>query len=422
MTTETLSPLAKQKFFDNNGAPANKYRVFTYQAGTTTKLATYTDSIGSTPNANPITLDFRGECDLWVPPNVAYKYVFAPPGVDDPPTTSIWTIDNIVNSQLITLYGGVDTGIANAYILNFTAQFTALSDGIVIYWIPSHNNTGGSTINVNGLGVKNIVNLNGNVLGANQIVANQITQIIYQAGQWQLLSVGGFTGVNVGTFGPITAFASAATVDLGSAVGHTAYIFGPAVTISSFGSSAQTVAPIYLVRIDVAQTITYNATSMILPGSADLTLPVGSSLIAEYLGSGNWQVLMIQNSSDVVSSYVGTLNGCATSPTDTVHYRISNGIVSLWVNGGTLAATSNSNAMTVSGGPAAIGPSSPRIISGILLFDNSVVQYGSVTVQSSGLISFNAVNVSGVITVPVNFTPAGTKGLTSAGFCVTYPL
>lgn len=146
--TDVLSPNVKQQFFDNNGAPANQYRVFTYQAGTTTKLATYTDSTGGTPNSNPITLNARGECNLWIPPNVAYKYVYTYPGSDDPPTNPIWSVDNIVSSQLVTLYGGVDTGTANAYILTFTANFTAYTDGIIIYWLPSNNNTGASTLNV----------------------------------------------------------------------------------------------------------------------------------------------------------------------------------------------------------------------------------------------------------------------------------
>lgn len=182
------SPWMKQQFFDSNGNPAVNYRVFTYVATTSTKLATNTDFGGLSANTNPIVLDYRGEANIWLPPNVKYKFVFALPGTDDPPTNPIWTVDNVVNSQLVTLYGGVDSGTANAYVLNFTANFTAYSDGIVIYWIPGNTNTAASTVNVNGLGVVNIQNYDGSSLTANQIVANSPTEMIYIGGAFVLLS------------------------------------------------------------------------------------------------------------------------------------------------------------------------------------------------------------------------------------------
>lgn len=203
------SPLAKMQFFDSNGQPAVDYRLFTYIAGTSTKLATYTDFGGGSPNANPLRMDYRGECNLWIPPNVKYKYVFAPPGIDDPPTNPIWTVDNVVNSQLITLYGGNDAGSTNAYVLNFTANFTAYTDGTVIYWIPGNTNTGASTINVNGLGIVSIVNQDASALLGGQIIAGQIAQIMYLGGGFVLLSSapvsGSFTGTLTGVSGTVTA-------------------------------------------------------------------------------------------------------------------------------------------------------------------------------------------------------------------------
>src|SRR4051794_2110069 len=63
-----LSPLPVQKFFTNNGNPLVGGLLFTYAAGTTTKIATYQDSAGGASNTNPIVLDFRGECRLWLDP------------------------------------------------------------------------------------------------------------------------------------------------------------------------------------------------------------------------------------------------------------------------------------------------------------------------------------------------------------------
>lgn len=200
--TAVLSPLAKQQFFDNNGRLLVGGKLFTYIAGTTTKQATYVNSAGITPNANPIILDFRAEANIWVPPNVGYKYVLAPSSDTDPPTNPIWTVDNLVSSQLITLYGGVDSGVTNAYVLNFTANFTSYTDGIVIYWIPSNTNTGPSTINVNGLGVVSIVNQNGTALSSSQLVANQVATIMYKGGQFLLISSGIAPSVVSGSFVP----------------------------------------------------------------------------------------------------------------------------------------------------------------------------------------------------------------------------
>lgn len=183
MTNAYLSQSPKQRFFDNNGNPAANGTLSTFAAGTTTPIATYTDNTAVTQNTNPIVLNFRGECDLWLKPNVAYKLQ-----LNDANGVLIWTVDQIVNTNLITLYGGVDTGSANAYVLNFTASFTSYSDGIIIYWVPNNTNTGASTINVNGLGVVNLVNPDGSALLAGEVIANQPAQILFKGGVFQLIT------------------------------------------------------------------------------------------------------------------------------------------------------------------------------------------------------------------------------------------
>jgi hypothetical protein len=186
--TAVLSPTPKQAFFDNNGRPGVGMKLFSYVAGTSTKLATYVDSVGVTQNTNPIILDFRGECSLWIPPNVPYKLVLAAANDTDPPASPIWSVDQLANSQLTTLFGGTDTGVTNAYVLTFAANFSAYTTGIVIYWIPSNTNTGPSTVNVNGLGPVAIVNQDGSQLYAGEIRANEFAQIIFQGSEFVLLS------------------------------------------------------------------------------------------------------------------------------------------------------------------------------------------------------------------------------------------
>lgn len=53
------------EFFDA-GVPAAGYKLYTYESGTTTPKATYTNQAGTIPNTNPITLDADGMCELWL--------------------------------------------------------------------------------------------------------------------------------------------------------------------------------------------------------------------------------------------------------------------------------------------------------------------------------------------------------------------
>lgn len=67
------------QFFDNNGVPLAGGKIYTYAAGTTTPLATYTARDGLTPNANPIILDSAGRTpeQIWSTEGLLYKYVIA---------------------------------------------------------------------------------------------------------------------------------------------------------------------------------------------------------------------------------------------------------------------------------------------------------------------------------------------------------
>lgn len=85
--------------------------------------------------------------------------------------------------------------------------------------------------------------------------------------------------------------ASATTTDIGAAVGRIVDVTGT-TTITSFGTVAAGVWR--LVRFTGALTLTYNATSLILPGSANITTAAGDCALAVSLGSGNWLVTHYQ--------------------------------------------------------------------------------------------------------------------------------
>lgn len=95
-TAVSISPTPMQRFVDSNGNALSGGLLFTYQAGTTTKYPTYTDSTGNTQNTNPIVLNQRGEASVWLVPTQSYKFVLAPANDTDPPTSPIWTEDQIL--------------------------------------------------------------------------------------------------------------------------------------------------------------------------------------------------------------------------------------------------------------------------------------------------------------------------------------
>lgn len=87
--------------------------------------------------------------------------------------------------------------------------------------------------------------------------------------------------------------ASATTTDIGSTGSNMVKITGT-TTITALGSSANQINPIYFVRFSGALTLTYNASSLILPSAASITTAANDAGLFEYLGSGNWQCLIYQ--------------------------------------------------------------------------------------------------------------------------------
>jgi len=89
MPTSTLSPAPKLQFFDANGNPLVGGKLYSYAAGTTTPLATYTDNTATTTNTNPVILNSRGEAGVWLSSSF-YKLKLT-----DSNDVEIWTVDNI---------------------------------------------------------------------------------------------------------------------------------------------------------------------------------------------------------------------------------------------------------------------------------------------------------------------------------------
>lgn len=84
--------------FSANGAPMVNGTLETYLAGTSTPTTTWQDQALSIANTNPITLDSRGECVLWLDSTKAYKFILKNAG-----GVVQWTQDNV--SGAASLHG-----------------------------------------------------------------------------------------------------------------------------------------------------------------------------------------------------------------------------------------------------------------------------------------------------------------------------
>ncbi len=88
-----LSPLGNGfNFLDVDGRPLNAGKLYTYQAGSTTPFATYTDVNGLIANTNPIILgtDGRPPSEIWLTDGFFYKFVLT-----DSSDVLIQTYDNL---------------------------------------------------------------------------------------------------------------------------------------------------------------------------------------------------------------------------------------------------------------------------------------------------------------------------------------
>jgi len=86
----SLSPTPKLQFFGTDGLPLVGGKLYTYQAGTTTPIATYTDYTGVTLNTNPVILDSAGQANVWLIDTTTYKYALT-----DANNVPLFTVDYV---------------------------------------------------------------------------------------------------------------------------------------------------------------------------------------------------------------------------------------------------------------------------------------------------------------------------------------
>lgn len=133
--------------------------------------------------------------------------------------------------------------------------------------VQSWSETAGSNTEIDGTNIDEGCNPSG--------INNAIRELMSQVASW--------TGDDT--------IASATTTDLSTVNGQYVTISGT-TTITGFGTVKA--GWLKFLKFDGALTLTHNATSLILPGTANITTAAGDTAVMVSLGSGNWRCLAFQ--------------------------------------------------------------------------------------------------------------------------------
>jgi hypothetical protein len=133
MAVVFLSPVggAAAQFFTNTGAVLTGGKLYTYAAGTTTPLASYTTNAGNVARTNPIVLDAAGRVpsggEIWIT-SASYKFVLT-----DSTDVLIATYDNLLGIGVVTYTIQNFTG--NGSTVSFTLSSAPISENSTFVYI-----------------------------------------------------------------------------------------------------------------------------------------------------------------------------------------------------------------------------------------------------------------------------------------------
>lgn len=364
---------AGAQFFDSNGTPLVGGLLYVYTAGTTTPATSWTTNSGASANTNPIVLNAAGRTpfEIWLNSGVTYKFaLYTATGV------LIGTYDNIpaiddptVFNNLITVTG------TNALIGTSVPPYTSYVAGMTLSFVPVATNTGAVTIDVDGLGAKNLFVGSSTAMVGGELVAGRIAQIEYDGVRFQLyqasisiadnsittakLADGAVTAIKLASDAVTTVKildSNVTTTKIANGNVTEAKIGTGAVTVDKIGAAAVTAAkldgaqtgtaPIYGARAWVnfnaaPATGTYGRTGTLVTiamtshgmttgQQANLTFSAGTGGTAT---SGSYLVTVIDaNNFTITDSVSGTITG-SPSVTRNIYVRASGNVSSITDNG-----------------------------------------------------------------------------------------
>jgi hypothetical protein len=189
MTTYNLSAFAGAgaQFFDDNGSPLVGGKLYSYAAGTTTLLTTYTTSAGTVANTNPIILNAGGRTpnEIWQATGILLKFVLY--NSDNELIGSYDGIPSIndpfgINSQLSSVAG------TNSITATATPTLTAYATGAIYSFIAANTNSGAATLSIDGLTATSITKNGSVALSAGDIQSGKMMLVEYDGTTFQLVN------------------------------------------------------------------------------------------------------------------------------------------------------------------------------------------------------------------------------------------
>lgn len=298
MTITTLLPNGEQQFFDDNGDPLAGGKVHFYIPQTTIPKSTWQDEDQLVPNTNPVILDAAGRAIIYGAGS--YRQVLT-----DALDNQIWDQETASTNRTQIYVGPQTAGAVNVQTLD-VPNYDLVSGNLVLFTF-GLTNTSAMTLDISGTGAVPVTKNSSGVqvpLVSGDAVAGAFGAVYYDGTEYQLISVIG-TSLEAN---PLTSIASGATTDIGSTGSTNVQITGT-TTITALGASANVNQPLYFVKFTGALLLTYNATSLILPGAANITTAAGDTAFALYLGAGNWQIVQYTVAASSLGNIAGVLPG-----------------------------------------------------------------------------------------------------------------
>jgi hypothetical protein len=129
MATVNLSPVGNGvTFFGSTGLPLNGGQIYTYQGGSSTPLATYTDNGGAIPNTNPIVLNSAGQTpsEVWMIAGYSYKFQ-----IQTSAGVIVQTLDNLYGIPTSS-GGGGGASVPTGCILIWSGSAGSIPSGFLL--------------------------------------------------------------------------------------------------------------------------------------------------------------------------------------------------------------------------------------------------------------------------------------------------
>ena len=381
MTTYNLSAFAGAgaQFFDDNGVPLVGGKLYSYAAGTTTLLTTYTTSAGTVANTNPIILNAGGRTpnEIWQATGILLKFVLY-----TSTNELIGTYDGIpsindpfgINSQLSNVAG------TNSITATANPTLTAYATGSIYSFIAANTNSGAATLSIDGLTATSITKNGSVALSAGDIQSGKMMLVEYDGATFQLVNNivygGSITNATIVSLtAPITvanggtglATLTANNVMLGNGVATPQFI-APGTSgnlLTSDGTTWSSTAPVFTAPTAIGQIpfstngTSYTATQKIVQTTAqastggssiDFTsIPSWAKRITVMLsgvstnGTATLQIQLGTSSGVVSSGYLGASVGFGATALITNNY--TSGMVLYLGSGDTAAGLRNGSAV-----------------------------------------------------------------------------